>query len=129
MYLSKLNKPLIDFFDDVNEAVSRSIDDSIDYSLDDICRSFEKTAEEYETIAKTLETEGVTVVYGNYCEKVYYNREDQLYHGEMRHKSVRGLITFGGRTYKEALDDFAAAIEKYVDEGPRADDWLYNPVG
>lgn len=123
-----MKNSLVDFVDAVNEAMD-SLDESTGISLNDICHAYGKTVKDYDEAVKKFETEGVSVVYGNFCEKLYYSSEDKLYHGKMKHESVRDLITFGGSTYSEALDDFAAAIDEYIDEGPCADDWEYNSIG
>lgn len=56
---------------------------------------------------------GIFLCYKGICAFANYHEEDGVYHGKI--KDISDLVTFGGETRDELIEDFKNAVDDYLD--------------
>ena len=55
-----------------------------------------------------------SATYRGYGAVISYDAEDDIYHGKVRKETT--LMTFGGETLEEAVEDFKTAVDEYIED-------------
>ena len=56
----------------------------------------------------------LSATYRGYGAVISYDAEEDIYHGKVRKETT--LMTFGGETLEEAVEDFKTAVDEYIED-------------